>query len=128
MRFLPTYWHGIMDYIVGAALLFAPNIFGFADYDGAAVLIPRILGVLILGMALMTDFEVAPLRKIPMRMHLMMDYIAGAFLAASPWLFGFAENPSNVWLPHLIVGIAILGMALVTQHSPATTEHTRLAH
>lgn len=117
-----------MDYIVGALLLFAPNIFGFADYDWAPVLVPRILGAVILSMALLTDFEVSPLRLIPMRYHLMADYAIGVFMAASPWLFSFASNPMRVWMPHLVAGLLILGMALVTRHSPATTEQTRLAH
>jgi hypothetical protein len=46
-----------------------------------------------------------------MRVHLVIDYITGAFLALSPWLFGFSDT---VWLPHALVGILTIGYALYT--------------
>ena len=35
-------------------------------------------------------------------------------LAASPWLFGFADESANVWLPHVIVGAAAIFLGLTT--------------
>ena len=58
---------------------------------------------------------------ISMRTHLIMDYILGLFLAASPWLFGFSDRPANEWAPHLVVGLLIFGQALMTSHT--ATEH-----
>src|SRR5690606_36891724 len=40
MRFIPTKVHGILDYVVGAALIVAPWLFGYAGVGGAAVIIP----------------------------------------------------------------------------------------
>jgi hypothetical protein len=104
-----------MDYLIGVVLLLAPNLLGFADAEPAAVWIPRIIGLLILGQALITDFSVGLIRVLPFRVHLAMDYVIGLFLALSPFLFGFSDNEANAWLPHVIVGILILGQALVTQ-------------
>jgi len=37
MRFIPTKVHGILDYVVGVALIAAPWLFGFANVGGPAV-------------------------------------------------------------------------------------------
>lgn len=119
MKIIPTFMHGIADYIGAIALLAAPNIFGFAN-DGptAAVMIPRILGVIVLLQAIMTDYELGLAKILPMKMHLMSDYLVGAFLAISPWLFGFADGPSKQWMPHLIVGILVLALTAMTETTP----------
>jgi hypothetical protein len=75
----------------------------------------------------MTRFEVGVMPMIPMRVHLMADYVIGIFLAISPWLFGFADRPLNVWLPHLIVGLLIFGQALMSKTTPETMPRARLA-
>jgi lysylphosphatidylglycerol synthetase-like protein (DUF2156 family) len=125
MKIIPTFVHGIADYIGGIALLAAPNIFGFADVGGAAVLIPRVLGVIILLQSICTNYELGLAKILPMRVHLMNDYVASLFLAASPWLFGFADGPSNSWMPHLIVGILVFVLSLMTQNEPRRTAATR---
>ena len=40
---------------------------------------------------------------------------AGTLLAASPWIFGFADDTANVWMPHLIVGVAAVFLGLTTK-------------
>ena len=40
--------------------------------------------------------------------------ILGIFLAISPWLFGFAGATWNVWVPHLLVGLAFIVVSLFT--------------
>ena len=125
MKVIPTFVHGIIDYVGGIALLAAPNLFGFADAGGAAVMIPRILGVIVLLQAISTRYELGVLKALPMKMHIMNDYIASLFLAASPWLFGFANGPSNQWMPHLVVGILDFVATLMTQSEPRTTDATR---
>ncbi len=114
MKVLSPKIHGIIDYIVAIALLLAPNLFGFADVGGVAVMVPRVIGVLILAQALITKFDVGVLKIMPFSLHLMMDYVIGAVLAASPFIFGFNDQPTNVWLPHVVVGIMIIGEALMT--------------
>src|SRR5262249_24586227 len=97
MRIIPTMVHGIADYILGIVLLFLPNIFGFADLGGPAVWIPRILGIVDLLQSVATNYEVGVVKILPMKMPLMNDYVVSAFLAISPWLFGFSHRPANVW-------------------------------
>ena len=50
-----------------------------------------------------------------MKTHLTLDFIAGLFLALSPWLFGFNDW---VFLPHLIIGIGEMGASLMTKTVP----------
>ena len=118
MKVIPTYVHGIFDYLGGALLLFAPNVFGFAAEGGAAVLVPRIIGLVVLIQSVMTRYEVGLVKVLPMRMHLMNDYIASALLALSPWIFGFSNLPPNAWMPHLVAGVSIFVLTLLTEKEP----------
>jgi hypothetical protein len=120
MRFLSTRVHGMIDYATGALLIIAPWLFGFAD-GSAAQWVPMVLGASILVMSLITDYELSLTRIIPMGAHLAVDGLGGALLAASPWLFGFADR--TYW-PHLIIGIAEIGVSLVTRTRPDTTSAT----
>ncbi|WP_040549944.1 SPW repeat domain-containing protein [Pedosphaera parvula] len=118
MKTIPTYVHGILDYLVGFILLIAPNLFGFAHLGGAAVDVPRTIGLLILIQALFTNYELGLFKIIPMRMHLGVDYVLTIFLAISPWLFNFHNQPRNVWMPHVVVGVLAFLLTLMTQTVP----------
>jgi hypothetical protein len=113
MQKLSTYTHGLVDYMTGAALLAAPNIFGFAEH-GVAAQIPRIVGLGIIGQSLMTQYELGAVKTIPMRAHLTSDAATGAFLAASPWLFGFANDSPKAWVPYVLVGLSEIAVAAMT--------------
>src|SRR5579859_6499125 len=108
VRFLPTKVHGVLDYVVGLALILAPNIFQFADVGGAAVLIPRLLGIVLIIYSLFTRYEWGLVKIIGMTYHLMIDFAAALFLTASPFLFGFNREKPNAWLPHVVVGVAVI--------------------
>ncbi|MCT1476426.1 SPW repeat protein [Microbacterium sp. p3-SID336] len=118
MRFIPTKVHGVLDYVVGVALIAAPWLFGFAGMGGAAVIIPIVLGVGLIVYSLFTKYEWGPFGVIPMPVHLVFDIVASLFLALSPWIFGFANQAPNVWLPHVIVGAAVIVVVLFSQPQP----------
>jgi hypothetical protein len=111
---IPTRVHGIIDYVVGALLILAPFLFGFAD-GTAAQWTPIILGVSALVYSLLTKYELSVVEAIPMPVHLGLDIASGLLLLASPWLFGFADR---VWLPHVVVGAAEVLIAALTQRHP----------
>jgi len=114
MRIIPTRIHGILDYLMGALLIVAPWLFGFADGD-AKQWVPIIIGAIVIGQSLMTDYEMGVVKALPMGTHLMMDIITGIVLAASPWIFGFADD---IWWPHVLFGVLEIGAALMTQTRP----------
>jgi hypothetical protein len=115
MRFLSTKVHGYMDYIMGALLIASPWLFDF-DRGGAETWVPVILGAGAIIYSLMTDYELGATRGISMRTHLTLDLLSGIILAASPWIFGFADYVST---PHVVLGILEIGAALVTRREPA---------
>jgi hypothetical protein len=125
--------HGILDYLVGALLIAAPWIFGFADNGGPKMWIPIILGASAIVYSVLTNYEWGAIHAIPMPAHLALDFVSGVFLAASPWLFGFADE---VKWPHVLVGLFEIGAALMTRLHPEYEERrdytppstTRMAH
>jgi hypothetical protein len=124
MRFIPTRVHGPIDYVVGVALIAAPWIFQFSEHR-AATIVPIVLGIGLILYSLATDYELGVFRVLPMSMHNLFDVIAGAVLAASPWIFGFSDNTANVWVPHLIVGIAAIILGLTTEQRPREAGYGR---
>ena len=124
MRFIPTRVHGILDYIVGLLLIAAPWLFDFAD-GGAETWVPVILGASAIVYSLMTDYEMGASRSISMRTHLTLDLLSGIVLAASPWLFGFADE---VYVPHLVLGLFEIGASLMTKRSPAHRDSMQHRH
>ena len=126
IRFLPTRVHGALDYLVGLALILAPTIFQFADVGGTAVLIPRVLGVVLIVYSLLTRYEWGVVKLISMPYHLVIDFLAALFLALSPFLFGFSNKEPNAWLPHVVVGIAVVVVVIVSKTQPGSSMATRV--
>ncbi|HEX2216627.1 MAG TPA: SPW repeat protein [Xanthobacteraceae bacterium] len=114
MRILSTRIHGMMDYAMGVLLILSPYLFGFAT-GGIKQWLPMALGAAMIGLALLTRYELGAVGAIPMPTHLLIDVLSGLLLAASPWLFGFA---SIVFWPHLILGLIEAGTACMTQTTP----------
>jgi hypothetical protein len=114
MRFIPTRLHAPLDYIVGAGLIAAPWIFQFSEHTTPTV-ISIVLGIGLIGYSLFTDYELGVWRVAPMSVHNLIDIVAGAVLAASPWVFGFADEGASVWAPFLVVGLAAICLGLTTK-------------
>ena len=113
MRFIPTKFHAPLDYIVGVALIAAPWIFQFSDVTAAAV-VSIVLGIGLIAYSLFTNYELGVWKVAPMAVHNLIDVVAGGFLAASPWIFGFADESASVWLPFVVVGLAAVFLGLTT--------------
>ena len=113
MRFIPTRYHAPLDYIVGVALIAAPWIFQFSEHTAPTIL-SIVLGIGLIAYSLFTNYELGVWKVAPMAVHNLIDVAAGTFLALSPWLFGFANESANVWVPHLVVGLAAIFLGLTT--------------
>lgn len=55
------------------------------------------------------------LRFVPTGIHAYFDYIGGIVLLAAPFIFGFISKTPNVYLPHIIAGVGVILLVLVTQ-------------
>lgn len=122
-KIIPTKVHGVLDYLVAAALFFAPTIFGFSEVGGAAVIIPMVLGVGLALYSLLTRYEWGLVRVLSMPYHLAFDFAAALLLTISPFLFGFIDAPVNAWLPHVAVGLTVMLVVALSQTQPSTIEH-----
>lgn len=118
MRIIPTSVHGAIDYLLGLVVAASPWLFGFAD-GGANIHL--ILGGGIIAAAALTDFELGLFRVIPMPVHLMLDAGIGVLALATPWLFGVSAFTGL----HVALGIAEIGMALMTSTRPTRTRVVR---
>lgn len=107
--------HAKIDYLASILFIASPWIFGFKESVPATWVVIAI-GLMSILMSLFTDYEGGMVRSIPMRVHLTADVFAGAFLASSPWLFGFANE---VFLPHLLMGIFEVTAGLLTSKHPS---------
>lgn len=114
---IDTKIHGYLDYMMGALLLLLPLLFDLPD--GAATTIPVVLGAGAILYSLITDYELGILKILSMKVHLGLDLMSGLLLAASPWLFDFADD---VYLPFVILGIIEIGAALMTKKHPEVSE------
>lgn len=105
MNVISTRAHGVIDYATALALIVLPFLFLIgADTGGVGAAAAearnpyRVAGWLLvgpglalLGLSLITRYELGAVKSVPMPTHLATDVGLGLFLIASPWLFGFAD-------------------------------------
>lgn len=53
--------------------------------------------------------------RLPSRIHGVLDYLLGALLIGSPWLFGFAAGGAETWMP-VGAGAAVVLYSLFTDY------------
>lgn len=70
------------------------------------------------------------MRPIRTKTHGYLDYIMGVVLIAAPWIFGFARDGAETWVP-VILGVAAIAYSLVTSYElgayPMISMRTHLA-
>jgi hypothetical protein len=114
MKFINIKTHAFLDYFMGLFLVVAPFIFHLNRQSPEGLLF-YVLGATLLIYSMLTDYEFSLLKIIPMKVHLLLDVLSGIFLAASPWIFNFADR---IYIPHLILGILEIGAGLMTSTTP----------
>lgn len=55
------------------------------------------------------------MRFISTKAHGVMDYLMGILLIASPWLFDFARDGAETWVP-VILGVGVIIYSLLTDY------------
>ena len=75
------------------------------------------LGIGLIAYSLITNYELGVWKIAPMAVHNLIDVVAGALLAASPWIFGFADEGANAWVPLVIIGLAAVFLGLTTKQA-----------
>ena len=114
MRFVPTIVHAVADYLVGMAMIVLAFISGAQGIGFAAFVV---LGLLAIGYALVTDYELGWKPYLTMPTHLALDAAFAVVMLVLPLV---------LTLPPLLVGaslvIALMAMVLVatTRMRPAS--------
>jgi hypothetical protein len=111
---IPTKVHGVVDYATSGALLAAPELFRLKDVPSSARA-PRIAGAAATAYSALTDYELGVVKALPMKAHLVLDAASGAALAASPWVLGYRRHGVRHWLPHTLVGLSEVAVALTSR-------------
>jgi hypothetical protein len=111
---IPTKVHGVVDYATSGALLAAPELFRLKKVRSSA-LAPRVAGAASTAYSVLTDYELGVVKALPMKAHLALDAAGGALLAASPWVLGYRRHGVRHWLPHTLVGLSEVAVALTTE-------------
>lgn len=111
---IPTKTHGYIDYLAAASLLTLPFLFS-GKKKGMETYLPAAMGAGVLVQSLFTNYELGARKKMSMKKHLQLDYMNGALLAMSPFLFGFRKRS---WMPHLAVGLSEIAVAYFSKPKP----------
>ena len=80
--------HNILDYVIAAALVAAPYIFGFSDIIDARNLYVGI-GLLLAFYSSITDYRFSLAKFIPIETHLLLDVLSGLILMIGPYTFRY---------------------------------------
>jgi hypothetical protein len=115
---ISTFVHGILDYIWSALLIAGPWLFGY-NRVGIETYITDTIAAIVLTYSMFTRYELSFFKNISTRTHLWFDLALGAFLTASPWLFGFSDK---VYLPHVVFGIFSIVVSLLTKRESTIEE------
>ncbi len=110
---IPLNLHALSEPLLVALLIAAPFLFGFSD-ESAPTALSIVAGVVILVVAMSTKWRISLVKVIPVEVHALLDLGLGAFLVASPFIFGFSDEtaPTAFFITFGILEIlATLGTA-----------------
>lgn len=114
MKIIPTRVHGVLDYLSVATLLALPRILNASD---RATTLLTVVGITALLYSLLTRYELGTFKVLPVKIHLLLDFISGALLLAAPFFLVPDENQA-VAIAFVVMGALEMGAALFTQSEP----------
>jgi hypothetical protein len=108
---VPLVLHGLLEYGIGVLLIFSTPLFGF---DGEPRVAAILLGAAVIVLAAVSDLPTALMRRIPIGSHMVLDYVLGIVLVASPFIFSFTDDEGALAF-FIVVGLGYLVLAAVTR-------------
>jgi hypothetical protein len=114
IRVLSTNIHGAIDYLYGLGLIVFPWAGGFADLPIARDLL-IVAGGFTMGYSMLTRYEWGMAKVVPMKTHLLLDFLVGVLLIAAPYVGGFSKR---VWVPFVVFGAFAIVASLITKKMP----------
>src|SRR4051812_1855746 len=113
---LQAFPHACLDYIVGLATLASPWIFGFNDISSTATQVMVAVGLVVLGLSLLTDYPLGLIKAVPFKVHGTLETLGGIMLLISPWIFGYVNQSQIATVYAVITGIIWLGVVAITNY------------
>jgi hypothetical protein len=126
LRVIPTSVHSTVDHVVGPALIAAPEVLRLPKRSPEGI-VPRVNGAVAAVYSNLTDYELSFRNLIPMKVHLALDAVSGAALAAVPLATGAHKRGLRHWLPHTLIGAFEVAMAVTTKAEPPQSKPSRVA-
>jgi hypothetical protein len=107
--------HGATDYTVGSLLMTAfPRLAGLSGTRAARQI--RAAGAIHAGYSTLTDYPLGVVKAIPYKVHLAIDAVGAAALAATPFVTGQFARGKREWVPH--VALAAFELASLAMTDP----------
>ena len=103
--------HGLLEYGIGVLLIASSSLFSF---DGTPRAVGILLGAMVLVLAALSDLPTALMRRLPLDSHVVIDYVLGVVLVASPFIFGFSDDEGALAF-FIVVGVGYLILTAVTR-------------
>jgi hypothetical protein len=112
LRIINPRIHGALDYALAVLFLLMPVVFGFSQ---TAATLSYIIGVLYIGVSLLTKYPLGALKLVPFPVHGVLETVMAAGWIVFPWLFGFAADAAaRNWF--VIAGIGLLAVVVLTDY------------
>lgn len=113
MKFTSSTFHGYIDYAAASVLIVAPFLLLTADAPDIAKWLSVAAGVGLILYSLITDYSLSARKAISFKLHLVLDFIAGAVFVAAPFVLGFAGITK---IYYLVMGLAVIIVVLTTNN------------
>lgn len=111
-RVVPQGAHSVFDYLAAGGFLLSAGL----ARTPRARLVGLVLGLKFGGASLLTDYRLAPLRKLPIELHEGMDYAVGIGAVVTPLAFGYRKKDRVASAIQMAVGLATVLVSLVTDY------------
>jgi hypothetical protein len=122
MRIIPTRIHGALDYLTVILLIALPRVTGGLEWPEKATALLSALALATLVYSLLTRYELGALRVLPVRGHLMLDFLSGITLFAAA--IALKAN-ATVTTIVLLLGLFEIGTALLSHARSPLEASTR---
>jgi hypothetical protein len=109
VRFVPTVFHAVTDYLVAIALILMPFALGWSGLSRTLIVAIGVTGLLV---SFLTDYELGAYRLLRIRFHLLFDAVFGIVMLL---LASLMDIPQAHRWPLYVIGIFALLMSLVTK-------------
>lgn len=109
---VPAFVHGVVEYVIGAALIALPLVLAFES--DAAMAVSIVTGVFTLLLGATSAMPTGLVKYVPVQAHAVIDFAVGAFLIAAPFLFGFTDETTPTAI-FVVVGVFGLLLTIATR-------------